>query len=136
MEKLSKEERAKILDKVLTNNGVPQYGRATKIRKDMNASPATVQGWLQGSLPQDMPTALKFCKVYSMCPYLWVYGVPNPEIEKVGKQSFIGLYIRKWEKEHNFELSDTQYKEVYSMLSVDWDAAKDFLHAMVSFLKK
>ena len=135
MDKLSKEERAKILDNVLTMQGIPQYGRATRIRKDMNASPATVQGWLQGSLPQDMPTAMRFCTIFNICPYLWVYGVANPEIEKVGKQSYIGLHIRKWEKEHNFELSDAQYREVYSMLSVDWDAANDFLRSMVSFLK-
>ena len=90
MEKISKEARALILDKHLTEIGVPVYGRSTRIRNDMNATAATVAGWLSGSLPSDFVTGLKFSDKYGSQDLLLDYwGLSIKDIFTKMKQALI-----------------------------------------------
>ena len=135
MEKISKEARALILDKHLTEIGVPVYGRSTRIRNDMNATAATVAGWLSGSLPSDFVTGLKFSDKYGMCPWFWAKGLAKTELGERFDYKLIAVYIRKFEKENDVFLTNDQFDEVYDALIQDWTEGKIFAQRLIPFLK-
>jgi len=98
VEKIEKDERALVLDRHLTEIGIPVYGRSTRIRKDMKATAANVAGWLSGSLPSDFPTGLKFCDTYGICPWEWVMGIRHTALTDNFGAKNIAKYKRQYEK--------------------------------------
>ena len=134
MEKLSKDLRASMLDKHLSGKGIPVYGRSTKIKNDMKATAATVAGWLSGSLPSDMMTALNFCNAYGLCPWQWVYGVRYTDVENSFDAKRIMKYMRSLENSHN--LTETQFEEVFDVFRRDFDEGILFMNNLKSFLQK
>tara|TARA_Y200000002_G_C22501819_1_gene587518 strand:- start:57 stop:467 length:411 start_codon:yes stop_codon:yes gene_type:complete len=135
MEKIEKEARALILDKHLTEIGLPVYGRSTRIRNDMKATAATVAGWLAGSLPSDFPTGLKFCDTYGLCPWLWTTGISYTGVKDSYDIKSVAIYIRKFEREHNVFLTSEQFDEVYDALIQNWAEGKIFAQRLIPFLK-
>ena len=135
MEKISKEARALILDKHLTDIGIPVYGRSTRIRNDMKATAATVAGWLSGSLPSDFVTGLKFSEIYGVCPWFWAKGISKTRLRERFDYKLIATYIRKFEREHDVFLTDDQFDEVYDALVQNWSAGKIFAQRLIPFLK-
>ena len=93
MEKLEKDERALVLDRHLTEIGIPVYGRSTRITNDMRATAATVAGWLLGLLPSDFPTWLKFCDTYGICSWEWVTGIKHTALTDNFDAKNIAKYI-------------------------------------------
>ena len=136
MEKLEKAERALVLDRHLTNIGIPVYGRSTRIRNDMNATAATVAGWLSGSLPSDFPTGLKFCDTYGICPWEWVMGVKHTALTDNFDAKNIAKYIRDYEKKNQIDLSVKQFDEVFDLFHQNVQEGKQFLQRMQAFLKE
>ena len=135
MEKISKEARALILDKHLTEIGIPVYGRSTRIRNDMKATAATVAGWLSGSLPSDFVTGLKFSEIYGVCPWFWAKGISKTRLRERFDYKLIATYIRKFEKENDIFLTNDQFDEVYDALIENWSAGKIFAQRLIPFLK-
>ncbi|MBJ34083.1 MAG: hypothetical protein CMC89_05085 [Flavobacteriaceae bacterium] len=136
MDKIEKKDRANLLDKHLTGIGLPTYGRSTIIRKDMKASPATVQGWLAGTLPSDLMTTLNFCDKYGICPWYWATGVIQYELKDRHSYKSISKYIRNFEQENNACLNDDQYDEIFDLMYRNFDDGKLFITRLKSFLKK
>ena len=135
MEKISKEARALILDKHLTDIGIPVYGRSTRIRNDMKATAATVAGWLSGSLPSDFVTGLKFSEIYGLCPWFWAKGISKTRLRQHLDYKLIATYIRKFEKENDIFLTNDQFDEVYDALIQNWSDGKIFAQRLIPFLK-
>ena len=135
MEKISKEARALILDKHLTEIGIPVYGRSTRIRNDMKATAATVAGWLSGSLPSDFVTGLKFSEIYGLCPWFWAKGISKTRLRERFDYKLIATYIRKFEKENDIFLTNDQFDEVYDALMQNWAEGKIFAQRLIPFLK-
>ena len=135
MEKISKEARALILDKHLTEIGIPVYGRSTRIRSDMKATAATVAGWLSGSLPSDFVTGLKFSDNYGICPWFWAKGISKTRLRERFDYKLIATYIRKFEKENDIFLTNDQFDEVYDALIQNWSDGKIFAQRLIPFLK-
>ena len=135
MEKISKEARALILDKHLNEIGIPVYGRSTRIRNDMQATAATVAGWLSGSLPSDFVTGLKFSEIYGVCPWFWAKGISKTRLRERFDYKLIATYIRKFEKENDIFLTNDQFDEVYDALIENWSEGKIFAQRLIPFLK-
>jgi hypothetical protein len=135
MEKISKEARALILDKHLTDIGIPVYGRSTRIRNDIKATAATVAGWLSGSLPSDFVTGLKFSEIYGLCPWFWAKGISKTRLRQHLDYKLIATYIRKFEKENDIFLTNDQFDEVYDALIQNWSDGKIFAQRLIPFLK-
>ena len=135
MEKISKEARALILDKHLTEIGIPVYGRSTRIRNDMKATAATVAGWLSGSLPSDFVTGLKFSEIYGLCPWFWAKGISKTRLRERFDYKLIATYIRKFEKENDIFFTNDQFDEVYEALLKNWSDGKIFAQRLIPFLK-
>ena len=135
MEKISKEARALILDKHLTDIGIPVYGRSTRIRNDMKATAATVAGWLSGSLPSDFVTGLKFSEIYGLCPWFWAKGISKTRLRERFDYKLVATYIRKFEKENDIFLTNDQFDEVYDALIQNWSDGKIFAQRLIPFLK-
>ena len=135
MEKISKEARALILDKHLTEVGIPVYGRSTRIRNDMKATAATVAGWLSGSLPSDFVTGLKFSDIYGICPWFWAKGIPNTNLRERFDYKLVATYIRKFEKDNDIFFTNDQFDEVYDALIKNWSEGKIFAQRLIPFLK-
>ena len=136
MEKISKEARALILDKHLTEIGIPVYGRSTRIRNDMKATAATVAGWLSGSLPSDFVTGLKFSEIYGVCPWFWAQGISKTRLRERFDYKLVATYIRKFEKENDVFLTNDQFDEVYDALIANWSEGKIFARRLIPFLKQ
>ena len=134
MKKLEKAERALVLDRHLTNIGIPVYGRSTRIRNDMNATAATVAGWLSGSLPSDFPTGLKFCDTYGICPWEWVMCIKHTALTDNFDAKNIAKYIRDYEKKNQIDLSVKQFDEVFDLFHQNVQEGKEFLQRMQAFL--
>tara|TARA_B100000989_G_scaffold278569_1_gene240470 strand:+ start:65 stop:478 length:414 start_codon:yes stop_codon:yes gene_type:complete len=134
VEKLEKDARALILDRHLTEIGIPVYGRSTRIRNDMKATAATVAGWLSGSLPSDFPTGLRFCDTYGICPWEWVMGIKHTALTDNFDAKNIAKYIRGFEKNNQLELSDKQFNEVFDLFHQNVQEGRKFLQRMLSFL--
>ena len=77
---MEKHERAVIINTHLEKRGIKEWGRASLIVQEVGCSQATAHGWLQGSLPQDPRTMLKFCDVFEMDMRTWIDG-SEPEHE-------------------------------------------------------
>ena len=135
MEKISKEARALILDKHLTEIGIPVYGRSTRIRNDMSATAATVAGWLSGSLPSDFVTGLKFSEIYGVCPWFWAKGISKTRLRERFDYKLVATFIRKFEKENDIFLTNDQFDEVYDALIKNWSEGKIFAQRLIPFLK-
>ena len=135
MEKISKEARALILDKHLTDIGIPVYGRSTRIRNDIKATAATVAGWLSGSLPSDFVTGLKFSEIYGVCPWFWAKGISKTRLRERFDYKLVATYIRKFEKENDIFLTNDQFDEVYDALIQNWSDGKIFAQRLIPFLK-
>ena len=131
MEKISKEARALILDKHLTEIGIPVYGRSTRIRNDMKATAATVAGWLSGSLPSDFVTGLKFSEIYGVCPWFWAKGISKTRLRERFDYKLIATYIRKFEKENDIFLTNDQFEEVYDALIQNWSDGKIYAQRLL-----
>jgi hypothetical protein len=85
---MEKHERAEIINSHLENRGIKEWGRASTIVAAVGCSQATAHGWLQGSLPQDPRTMLKFCDAFEMDIRTWIDGSepqnqPNIDAEKL-----------------------------------------------------
>ena len=81
---MDKHERAVIINGHLDKRGIKEWGRASVIVQEVGCSQATAHGWLQGSLPQDPKTMLKFCDVFEMDMRNWIDGSEpqnEPEID-------------------------------------------------------
>ena len=135
MEKISKEARALILDKHLTEIGIPVYGRSTRIRNDMKATAATVAGWLSGSLPSDFVTGLKFSDIYGVCPWFWAKGIAKTRLRERFDYKLVATFIRKFEKENDIFLTNDQFDELFDALIENWGEGKIFAQRLIPFLK-
>lgn len=69
-----KAERAEWLQETLNNKNVPEYGRASKISRDLQCAKAAAHGWLSGTLPRDMQLGFRFADQYDFDVREWVMG--------------------------------------------------------------
>lgn len=75
-----KTERAEWLQVTLNNKNVPEYGRASKISRDLQCAKAAAHGWLSGALPRDMQLGFRFAEQYDFDVREWVMGSKqNPQ---------------------------------------------------------
>ena len=58
-------ERADWLHDTLDARGIPSYGRASLISRDMQCAKAASTGWLKGTLPRDMKLGFRFADQYN-----------------------------------------------------------------------
>ena len=71
---MNKNDRADWLSETLNDKGVPLYGRASTISRDMQCAKAAATGWLTGALPRDMQLGFRFADQYDFDVREWVMG--------------------------------------------------------------
>ena len=105
-----KERRAEWLDKKLTSLGVPSYGRASQISKEIQCANPVVTGWLRGSLPSSMDLCFKFCDRYGINPKAW-WRCEEVEEDFISSKHLAEVLklARQFEKTYAGELNDDQY---------------------------
>ena len=115
-----KERRAVWLDKKLTSLGVPSYGRASQISKELECANPVVTGWLRGSLPSSMDLCFRFCDRYGINPKSWwlCKEVEDDFIAAKDLQEVLSL-ARQFEKQYMGELSDEQFHWVVKTISAN-----------------
>lgn len=91
---MEKHERAVIINTHLEKRGIKEWGRASLIVQEVGCSQATAHGWLQGSLPQDPRTMLKFCDVFEMDMRTWIDGSEAPEPEGIDPERLIDAIVQ------------------------------------------
>ncbi len=67
-------ERADWLHETLDARGIPSYGRASIISRNMQCAKAASTGWLKGTLPRDMRLGFRFADQYGFDVREWVMG--------------------------------------------------------------
>ena len=110
------EERAVLINKELEKAGVASWGRASKVSKDIEVSPATAAGWLSGSLPRDCVALLRFCNFYGIDANYWVTGEPSADSQSADSPSFermkrVVTIVRQFEVETGVVLSPDEFSE-------------------------
>ena len=74
MKKMDKEERKAWVSRLLSSKGLPEYGRASRVTKDVECSHAMASSWLIGQMPKDMELAARFARTYETTVEEWVTG--------------------------------------------------------------
>ena len=77
-----KSERAEWLSKHLDRCGIPMYGRASRISKEVGCANAVATGWIRGSLPRDLVLGFKFADLYGFDVREWTFGVPSKVVSE------------------------------------------------------
>ena len=77
-----KEERSKWLNAHLDRYGMPLYGRASRISKEVGCSNAVATGWIRGSLPRDLVLGFKFADLSGFDVRKWTFGVPGKVVNE------------------------------------------------------
>ena len=109
-----KTERAEWLQETLNNKNVPEYGRASKISRDLQCAKAAAHGWLSGTLPRDMSLGFRFSDRYDFDVREWVTGTKQQpqtaQWEKAIKTA------RSFERTVG-EMSDDQFMMIVNLAS-------------------
>lgn len=109
---MTKTERAEWLEQTLNNKGVPLYGRASTISRDLQCAKAVAHGWLTGALPRDMKLGFRFADRYTFDVREWVMGTQqSPDSEKWEKAI---ATARAFEKTVA-EISDEQFMMIVKL---------------------
>tara|TARA_Y100000114_G_C11736448_1_gene316452 strand:- start:162 stop:572 length:411 start_codon:yes stop_codon:yes gene_type:complete len=104
---LLKEDRAKWLSKTLDARGIPEYGRASRISKDIGCANAVATGWIRGTLPRDVVLGFKFCDFYNIDFREWTFGIPSVV---VSEQWFEAIATaREFEEAYRNDLTTDQF---------------------------
>ena len=119
MEKMTKEQRALIVNEALDKAGIQNWGRAGIIKRSMGCSPATASGWLRGTLPKDAHQLVKFSNTYGLNVDLWVNGESKAGggitvSEK--KAETMCSKLREFESDTNRQLSAEQFGKLFVLL--------------------
>ena len=109
---MTKTERAEWLDKTLHDRGVPLYGRASTISRDMQCAKAAAHGWLTGALPRDMQLGFRFADQYDFDVREWVTGEKQNPLSTQWESAI--KTARAFEK-NVFNMSDEQFMMIVKL---------------------
>jgi hypothetical protein len=133
---MQKGDRAKWLEKKLDSYGMPSYGRASAISRDLGCSNAVAQGWLNGSLAKDMELGLRFADKYKFTLRQWVTG-EDPASDLRPKAMYAIRMAREFEEEFG-ALSIDQFMLVVELIGNAGQGANlfaDNLSAIAKIIK-
>ena len=102
-----KEDRAKWLSKTLDARGIPEYGRASRISKDIGCANAVATGWIRGTLPRDVVLGFKFCDFYNIDFREWTFGIPSVVVSEEWLRAI--AMAREFEEAYDRSLTTDQF---------------------------
>lgn len=102
-----KEDRAKWLSKTLDARGIPEYGRASRISKDIGCANAVATGWIRGTLPRDVVLGFKFCDFYNIDFREWTFGIPSVVVSEEWLRAI--AMAREFEEAYDRTLTTDQF---------------------------
>ena len=108
-----KEDRAKWLNKTLDARGIPEYGRASRISKDLDCANAVATGWIRGSLPRDVALGFKFCDRYNIDFREWTFGMQQPVVSEGWLEAI--AVAREFEESCRKKLTTDQFIRVIEL---------------------
>ena len=103
----------------LDDYGLPHYGRATEISKDLTCSMSTVQGWLRGSLPRDLDLAYRASVKFDFDLVEWITLEKNQRVEEPAEESVVAaavLKTKEFEKTLPTHLSPDTFLKVFMVV--------------------
>lgn len=115
---MEKQERGRWLNTQL-DAVTKEHGRASDIASKIGVSHAVATGWLNGSLPRDMQTAIKFCDEYGINLREWATGErKDVQGSKQMRDKHLKLVMlaREFERSLGFSLDDKQFELVMSLV--------------------
>jgi len=127
-QKLTKEQRSVIFNRLIEEAGVPSWGRARRISEDCKVSPATAAGWLSGSLPRDCVSLLNCSEIYDIDVYEWVEGVKKGKAINPSKLQSGIARIRQHEIDHQVTFDADRFASLTAMLYEDEEKGEFLLN--------
>ena len=115
---MEKQERGRWLNTKLEAT-TKEHGRASGIASRIGVSHAVATGWLNGSLPRDMQTAIKFCDEYGVDLREWATGERKDvqgSKQSRAKNLRVVMLAREFERSLGFALEDRQFELVMSLV--------------------
>ena len=129
-----KQRRSEIFNEALDAAGIPVWGRAASIVKQIGCTPASAQAWVKGSLPSEPEKLIAMCDAYDIDLYLWVQFKSRKKTEPIGDVLEAVVYVKDFETKSNLTLDPEQFAHLCgAYMDVDKRASMDDL---VSILKK
>ena len=132
----TKTERAEFIARMLDLAGIPKYGRASRISRDLQCAKAAATGWLHGSLPRDMELAFRFADFYEIDVREWVTGEKPPPTTDLEKMKYAIRLVKRFEAETQIEWGTDDFIEQVGVVLADPKYQERHLADVVSILKK
>tara|TARA_B100000519_G_C14050579_1_gene347191 strand:- start:190 stop:621 length:432 start_codon:yes stop_codon:yes gene_type:complete len=132
----TKTERAEFIARMLDLAGIPKYGRASRISRDLQCAKAAATGWLNGSLPRDMELAFRFADFYEIDVREWVTGEKPPPTTDLEKMKYAIRLVKRFEAETQIEWGTDDFIEQVGVVLDDPKYQERHLADVVSILKK
>ena len=119
MKKMTKQERQEWVNNLLSSRGVPEYGRASKVAKEVPCSHAKATSWLIGQLPKDTELAARFCRTFNTTVEEWVTGEPQTSVSADHSLYETAVTQTLAFQEKNGRLNDDTFIIVFNMMVKD-----------------
>ena len=129
-------ERAEFVARVLDLAGIPKYGRASRISRDLQCAKAAATGWLNGSLPRDMELAFRFADFYEIDVREWVTGEKPPPTTVLEKMEYAIRLVKRFEAETQIEWGTDDFIEQVKVVLADPAYQERHLADVVSIIEK
>lgn len=131
-----KTERAEFIARTLDLAGIPRYGRASIISRDLQCAKAAATGWLNGSLPRDMELAFRFADFYEVDVREWVTGEKSPPTTDIEKMEYAIRLVKRFEAETQIEWGTDDFIEQIRVVLADPKYQERHLADVVTILEK